>query len=1007
MYVFYIIVGRNYKKQNQKIMPFRVTENLRDKKVYKEIQDDDIELYGEIHNRSDVTLISTGETSIIGRIDDSTLTVISETEIKHTGNLDGSSSVKLISKQGNVTVNEEINGSSSLAVEAAYDITLKGNINGSSSINLISKYGNITIHSSDINGSSRLTAIAEGDIIFNKHNGDGADINGSSFVELISTRGSITIDGHVDGSSTVRLTAFKDITIHEIDDSSSVISRSNGKIILNGKIDGDSYAEFRANEGILITDKVSGNSLTKLATNSGEIRINNNIEHGGKVIYWPSPSFQLGGSGSNSATAEEWVSEYDPSIGGEIEGSWWNNWFWSYGFVSYNINKPKTLEELIEIVKNNQGNTIKAVGGGWSFSDINLPLQEQNEVSQVSIFGKGKGNSVDLSKVFRHMNNFGLPMDNYPQEVARSLNHSSDYNLNELRNDVRSGVHLQSVASTECVLIDTRGLNSSLQCHLGEVNYEDSFGKPYYRFWVEAGITMTDLNKLLDHQSPRMAIEASGGSPGATLAGTLATATHGGEYKDKLLVDRIKAVHLVAPNGEQWWIEGKDKVMEEIELKNALGTRNINIINNATTNLSGLTSEDFLKTVVVSLGAIGIAYSIVLDVVPQFTVRQKTIKYCGNENATGWQNLLSKANVSISDLENRDSTANERLVNFLKDGSLNGTGIPEEKNRYVDLAINPLSYSSWIVNREFFEQKIAIDKNQPTLFETYPASLTQKMTEGADSAEMGGQLVGRILDFMSLPRDTLGLAITAGHIPSFPNALSNSPMLLSALMSHLQVKAMWNQTNESDKRRGHKFLDDILEGILDALQNTYEEVVSDFTGLSYEVGAIGWPDGGFPGRGYEVALPSTVAFSYTVEIMRLIENFRSQNKVFLGYISIRLCPKTNTLFGMQQFEDSVMVEVVAHRTPQANEIFDELINYTKSYNITPNFSTQTFPMFHWGLETELFDGTYLENTILGEPYSVSLGMSRLDVFKFVKDYIRKGEPPIFDNAFLNRMGLNS
>src|SRR5207302_11060616 len=79
---------------------------------------------------------------------------------------------------------------------------------------------------------------------------------------------------------------------------------------------------------------------------------------------------------------------------------------------------------------------------------------------------------------------------------------------------------------------------------------------PEILFWVEAGITMADLQQLLDHQKPRLALRASGGSPGATLAGALSTATHGAEFTWPLLVECVRAVHLVGPGGEQWWIEG-------------------------------------------------------------------------------------------------------------------------------------------------------------------------------------------------------------------------------------------------------------------------------------------------------------------------------------------------------------------------------------------------------------------------------------------------------------------
>ena len=109
--------------------------------------------------------------------------------------------------------------------------------------------------------------------------------------------------------------------------------------------------------------------------------------------------------------------------------------------------------------------------------------------------------------------------------------------------------------------------------------------------------------------------------------------------------------------------------------------------------------------------------------------------------------------------------------------------------------------------------------------------------------------------------------------------------------------------------------------------------------------------------------------------------------------------------GMQQFESTVMVEVVSHRTPQANRVFDNLIDLTKSFELEGENLKGVYPVFHWGFDTENFDRTYLERTSLGLPYRVGSGLNRLDVFKIVKEYIRNGNEPIFDNAFVERMGL--
>lgn len=84
-------------------------------------------------------------------------------------------------------------------------------------------------------------------------------------------------------------------------------------------------------------------------------------------------------------------------------------------------------------------------------------------------------------------------------------------------------------------LINTFSMASSLQPALAGILCDEALaavdpGPPElprssrkHYFHVEGGITLSALNELLLHQSPRLAADATAGSPGATLAGALAT----------------------------------------------------------------------------------------------------------------------------------------------------------------------------------------------------------------------------------------------------------------------------------------------------------------------------------------------------------------------------------------------------------------------------------------------------------------------------------------------------
>jgi hypothetical protein len=212
----------------------------------------------------------------------------------------------------------------------------------------------------------------------------------------------------------------------------------------------------------------------------------------------------------------------------------------------------------------------------------------------------------------------------------------------------------------------------------------------------------------------------------------------------------------------------------------------------------------------------------------------------------------------------------------------------------------------------------------------------------------------------------------------------------------------------SRPERGIDFFGGILSGIFHAMQGTRRGrnsqigTNSNSTGVSYKVGAIGWPDSGVPGRGFEIALDSTNAFTFlqTAIMDDVLTNvMRNANNPLVGYISIRICPPTRTLLGMQQFSPlSVMIEVVAYRSPEANTVMDAIVNRALTF-IGPG----PRPILHWGLENDKVTAAHLSASPLGKPYKA--GTTRLDAFRAVRNYLRHGHPPVFDNAFTARMGI--
>jgi hypothetical protein len=173
-----------------------------------------------------------------------------------------------------------------------------------------------------------------------------------------------------------------------------------------------------------------------------------------------------------------------------------------------------------------------------------------------------------------------------------------------------SGSHwsFSDVAITQDYLIETQQLNKTLDNVVPNALTDDAKSRRLYH--VEAGITLHELYTRLDqHQPAKRALPTLGGSGGQTLAGAISTATHGGDFNLPPLADAVQAIHLVGPQGTQYWIERKTPITDPQKLSDALPHLDPGKI---------IYDDDWFYAVLVSMGCMGIIYSLVLEVREQF-----------------------------------------------------------------------------------------------------------------------------------------------------------------------------------------------------------------------------------------------------------------------------------------------------------------------------------------------------------------------------------------------------
>lgn len=719
---------------------------------------------------------------------------------------------------------------------------------------------------------------------------------------------------------------------------------------------------------------------------------------------------------------------------------------------------------------------LRAIGGGWSFSDAVLPGMVATSRPDVGTADRlaywlplaegfpppgvsmpAPGTTLIPSVAIIDSTATGVPLISYDM-AGREVTGTA------MANAVMLDFFLGGAQPKSVCLINTRSIKSSLQDKLDSILSADAKtaieqGKRY--FHVEAGITIEELGPLLDAQSPRLVLAASGGNPGATIAGSISTGTHGAEFNEQLLVDRVKAIHLVGPGGLQWWIEGDDPIADPEALMMRYPCLARERIISGTAKVLGATPQDWLNAIVVSMGSIGVIYSVVLEVAEvtaatggmREVVSQTTwwrflavasgtpvpVDTAGNPIPSVLQamGIAGEAQLRIPALDTGLSTAGVRV---LTDGSFNGQ-IEPGANVYADLAFNPNRRADgdldcWIVNRN--KVPFPFDPQPPdTASNTAVISAVFNAMSEAFGGDVGALVnrLGRVYGFvdpvLGVVNQLLNPAapflntVLQGLIPG-PAGLILGQLLLSANPGPI-VAVISRISGASDKldvaldeltrpmanSQSTDLAQPMLSGILAAVLGTANSNPGISIGTS--VGAIGFPNQGLVGAGLEVAMPEAMALNF---IQTEILDRMSRQMPFFGYVSVRICPKTNALLGMPQWDKSVMIEIVSFGDPWGRTFITTL----QTRIVSQILSGALDATLHWGLENDQLTAAHLARIpafatptpgLATDPTNpAGAPINRIQAFKQIRDAIRAagGTNPsalfrAFDNAFTARLGL--
>lgn len=121
--------------------------------------------------------------------------------------------------------------------------------------------------------------------------------------------------------------------------------------------------------------------------------------------------------------------------------------------------------------------------------------------------------------------------------------------------------------------------------------------------FAQAGVRLVDLHQSLEKDG--LALPTSGASNGQSLAGAIATGTHGAAVDVGAMQDSVGAVHLVGDDGDAAWVERASRPV----LSDALV---------ALTQSRRVSDDRLFAAALVNLGSLGVVHAYMLEAVPRY-----------------------------------------------------------------------------------------------------------------------------------------------------------------------------------------------------------------------------------------------------------------------------------------------------------------------------------------------------------------------------------------------------
>jgi PASTA domain/FAD binding domain len=438
-----------------------------------------------------------------------------------------------------------------------------------------------------------------------------------------------------------------------------------------------------------------------------------------------------------------------------------------------------------------------------------------------------------------------------------------------------SGMHVHAFGSkwsfsdcaiTSDVLVDMRQLNRPVQAVQQALNTDVQ--SPDLVYQVEAGITLKDLYTALNNYiDPRLgqpmplALETMPGSGSMTMGGALSTGSHGSDRSFELVqhmppfADSVLAIHLIGVGGTQFWIEPSAGITDPTKLAS------ISLVPQGDPPATNLLPDNIIyddsvfEAVLVSLGCMGIIYSLVLRVRPHYDLIETTA-------ASTWARFKETA-----------------LVRYFND----------PQNRFLEVVIDPYP------NMDGDNRCLVITRQEGDAIDMSPCrpgnlnQVVSDMVQAMFWAELPGLNVwhaAELGDILLRHKDDPGPVPALTEIVNF--VLQQAPELRPTL-----TDAYWN------------------------FMSTWQQVGvcggQSYAVMDTEVRGVQGPTSQSGGYSIEFSMPAIDAdgrLSFAPIVDDLIATISRADTTFLaGWLALRFTGRTRAALGMQQWDQTCAIEI--------------------------------------------------------------------------------------------------